>query len=120
MMLLVRWALNTLALFIVVTIFQDHIHYRSIGTLIVAALVLGLLNAIVKPVLKVLTFPITVVTLGLFLLILNGAILELTAFFVPGFTIDSFWWAVAASVVLTIVSWFTNAIGRAADRDDDR
>jgi putative membrane protein len=110
MNLLIRWLLNTLALFLVVTIVPGF-HYRSFGTLVVAALVLGLLNAILRPILFILTLPLTVVTLGLFVLILNGIMLELVAWLVPAFDIDSFGWAVAGAVVLTIISYFTNRIG---------
>src|SRR5687767_15922052 len=89
MNLLLRWLLNTLALFLVVTIVPGF-HYSSFATLAVAALVLGLLNAILKPILFVLTLPLTIVTLGLFLLILNGIMLELVAWLVPGFDIEGF------------------------------
>ena len=89
MNLLLRWLLNTIALFIVVTV-VPHFHYRSIATLAIAALVFGLLNAIVRPILFVLTLPLTIITLGLFLLVLNGIVLELVAWVVPGFRIDSF------------------------------
>ena len=108
--LLIRWLANTVALFIVVTV-VPHFHYASIETLAVAALVLGLLNAVVRPVLFVLTFPLTVVTLGLFLLVLNAIMLELTAMLVPGFGIDGFGWAIIGAVVLTLVSLVTNRIG---------
>ena len=110
MNLLLRWLLNTLALFLVVTIVPGF-HYRSFVTLAIAALVLGLLNAILKPILFILTLPLTIVTLGLFLLVLNGIMLELVAWLVPGFDIDRFIWAMAGAVVLTIVSFFTNRIG---------
>jgi putative membrane protein len=110
MNLLLRWLLNTIALFIVVTV-VPHFHYRSIGTLAVAALVLGLLNAIVRPILFILTLPLTIVTLGLFLVVLNGIVLELVAWVVPGFRIDSFGWAVVGALVLTVISFFTNRIG---------
>ena len=109
--LLIRWLANTLALFIVVTLLPQHFQYRSIVTLAVAALVLGLLNAIVRPILFVLTLPLTIVTLGLFLIVLNAIMLELTAFLVPGFAIDSFFWAIIGAVVLGIVSLITNRIG---------
>ena len=115
MHLIVRWLLNTLALFIVVTLVPGF-HYNSIATLAVAALVLGLLNAIVKPILFVLTLPITVITLGLFLLILNAIMIELTAWLVPGFRIDSFVAAIIGAIVLTIVSWVTSRIGTAEKR----
>lgn len=110
MNLLLRWLLNTLALFLVVTIVPGF-RYTSFATLAIAALVLGLLNAILKPILFILTLPLTIVTLGLFLLVLNGIMLELVAWVVPGFDIDSFGWAVVGAVVLTIVSFFTNRIG---------
>ena len=110
MSLLVRWLINTLALFIVVTV-VPHFHYQSIVTLAVAALVLGLANAIVRPVLFVLTLPLTILTLGLFLLVLNGIVLEVVAWVVPGFRIDSFGWAIVGALVLTVISFFTNRIG---------
>lgn len=103
MHLLFRWLLNTLALFIVVTLVPGF-YYRSVWTLALAALVLGLLNAIVRPVLFVLTFPLTVVTLGLFLLVINGLLLWLVTAIVPGFHVNGFWGAVAGSILISIVS----------------
>ena len=113
--LLIRWLANTVALFIVVTV-VPHFHYRSIVTLAIAAAVLGILNVIVRPILFVLTFPFTLVTFGLFLLVLNGIMLELTSMFVPGFRIDGFGWAVVGAFVLTIVSLVTNRIGASDDK----
>jgi putative membrane protein len=113
--LLIRWVLNTLALFIVVTV-VPHFHYRTIATLFIAAAVLGLLNAIVRPILVFLTLPLTIVTLGLFLIILNALMLELTAWLVPGFRIGSFGWACVGAIVLGLVSLVTNHIGRARER----
>ena len=110
MRLLVRWLVNTLALFVVVNV-VPHFHYRSFATLAVAALVLGLINALIRPVLFVLTLPLTIVTFGLFLLVLNGIVLELAAWLVPGFGIDSFRWAVLGALVLTVISFFTSRIG---------
>jgi putative membrane protein len=112
--LLLRWLLNTLALFVVVTV-VPHFHYRGWISLAIAAAVLGLLNAVVRPVLFVLTFPLTVVTLGLFLLVLNAIMLELTAWLVPGFGIDGFWWAIVGALVLAVVSLVTNRIGRKSE-----
>lgn len=116
MNLLFRWILNTLALFIVVTI-VPHFHYRSIVTLVIAAAILGLLNAVVRPILFFLTLPLTIVTLGLFLIVLNGLMLEITSFFAPGFTIDSFGWAMVGAIVLTLVSMVTNRIGARERRE---
>ncbi len=115
MYLLLRWFLNTLALFVVVKIVPGF-HYGSIVSLAIAALVLGLLNAIVRPILFFLTLPLTIVTLGLFLIVLNAFMLELTAALVPGFLIDDFVAAIIGAVVLAIISWITNRIGQKPER----
>jgi putative membrane protein len=116
MHLILRWALNTLALFVVVTIVPGF-HYRSIVSLAIAALILGLLNAIIRPILVLLTLPLTIVTLGLFLIVLNAVMLELTAFFAPGFRIDDFVAALIGAIVLAIISWVTNQIGRKPEKE---
>jgi len=115
MHLLIRWILNTLALFVVVELVPGF-HYRSIVSLAIAALVLGLLNAIIRPILFVLTLPLTIVTLGLFLIVLNAIMLELTAWLAPGFRIDNFVAALIGAIVLGIISWITNRIGRKPER----
>jgi putative membrane protein len=117
MNLLVRWIVNTLALFVVVTLLSPHLHSRSIVSLAIAAAVLGLLNAILRPVLVVLTLPLTIVTLGVFLIVLNALMLELTAWLVPGFHIQSFSWAFVAAIVLAVISLITNRIGRRDEGD---
>jgi len=119
MSLLIRWLLNTVALFVVVSVVPNF-HYRSWISLAIAALVLGLLNAIVRPILFVLTLPLTVVTLGLFLLVLNAIMLELTAWLVPGLDVDGFGWAIVGALVLTLVSLVTNRIGAAATERRER
>jgi putative membrane protein len=111
MQLLLRWLLNTIALFIVVTVVPGF-SYRTIVTLAIAAAVLGLLNAIVRPILFLLTLPLTIVTLGLFLIVLNAIMLELTDVLVPGFAISHFRWAIIGAIVLGLVSLITNRIGR--------
>lgn len=75
------------------------------ATLLIAAIVLGLVNAIVRPVVFVLTLPLTIVTLGLFLFALNAAMLGLTAALLPGFQIDGFWAALFGAIVVGAVSW---------------
>ena len=113
--LLIRWLANTVALYVVVTIVPGF-HYSSLVTLFAAALVLGLLNAIVKPILFWLTLPLTIITLGLFLIVLNALMLELTASVVSGFDIAGFGWALAGAIVLGIVSLVTNRIGGSTKR----
>jgi putative membrane protein len=77
-------------------------------TLIGAAILLGLVNAVVRPVLVVLTLPFTILTLGLFLLVINAAMLGLVAAMFDGFTIESFWSAVLASLIVSIMGWLAS------------
>jgi putative membrane protein len=116
MHLILRWALNTLALLVVVTVVPGF-HYRSIVSLAIAALILGLFNAVVRPILVLLTLPLTIVTLGLFLIVLNAVMLELTAWLAPGFRIDDFVAALIGAIVLAIISWITNRIGRKPEKE---
>jgi putative membrane protein len=76
---------------------------------LLAGVVLGLVNALVRPVLVILTLPLTVVTLGLFLLVLNGLCLILTAWLVPGFDVDGLGAAVLGALVISVVSWLLTA-----------
>jgi putative membrane protein len=77
----------------------------SPGSLIAAALLLGIINAFVRPILIILTFPITLLTLGLFLLVINGLMIELVSYFLKGFVVDGLWPAILASVVVSPTSW---------------
>lgn len=73
-------------------------------TALVLAVVLGVLNAFIKPIFVVLTFPITVLTLGLFALVLNALFILVAAAIVPGFQVDGFWWALIFSIVLSFIN----------------
>lgn len=79
-------------------------------TLILAALLLGVVNAIVRPIVVLLTLPATLLTLGLFLLVINAAMLGLVAAFLPGFSISSFWAAFLAAILVSLVSWIGAAL----------
>ena len=83
--------------------------FTSTGSLVAAAIILGLVNAFVRPILVVLTFPITVVTLGLFLLVVNAAMIGLTSVFLGGFVVDGLWAGIGAAIVTGIVSWIAGA-----------
>ena len=85
------------------------VDFTSTGSLIAAAIILGLVNAFVRPILVVLTFPITVVTLGLFLLVVNAAMIGLTSVFLGGFVVDGLWAGIGAAIVTGIVSWIAGA-----------
>ena len=94
------------------------VDFNSNGSLIAAALILGLINAVVRPVMVVLTFPITLVTLGLFLLVVNAAMIGLTAMFLEGFAVNGMGAGVGAAIVTGVVSWIAGAfIGGAEKRD---
>ena len=77
----------------------------SINSLLVVAVVLGLVNAFIKPILILLTLPLTIVTLGIFLLILNGLLVLFVDMVVPGFRVESFFSAILFSIVVSIISW---------------
>ncbi|HWL62813.1 MAG TPA: phage holin family protein [Steroidobacteraceae bacterium] len=86
---------------------------QGTGTLLLAALLMGIVNALVKPVAFVLTLPITIVTLGIFLLVLNAAMFALVAWMLPGFSVSGFWAALFGWLIVSIVSWFASSfIGR--------
>ncbi len=103
---LIRWLVTGLAI-VLTSYLLPGVIFESSFALVMAALVLGLLNSIVKPVLILLTLPITVMTLGFFLLIVNAVTLWLTAVIVPGFEVHgtSYIWA---ALLITIFSWLIN------------
>ena len=86
------------------------VHVNNFWTAIVVAVVLGILNAIIKPILLVLTLPINILTLGLFTFIINGIVILLVSSIVPGFKVDGFLWAILFSFVLSIVNGVISAI----------
>ena len=79
--------------------------YDGFGDLLIAALLLGVVNAILRPIFFVLTLPLTVLTLGLFLLVLNAAMIGLVAWMLPGFTVDGFWQGILAAIITGLASW---------------
>lgn len=81
------------------------VHVGGPGGLLAAGLVLGIVNALVRPIIVFFTLPLTVVTLGLFLLVVNGISVSLVAFFIHAVRIDTFWHAILTAVVVSLVSW---------------
>jgi putative membrane protein len=104
MRLLLGWAINAGVLLLLPYIVPA-VYVRSLWVALLVAVVLGLLNAIVRPILFVLTLPITVVTLGLFIFVINGLMFWLTAQLLPGFEVRGFWWAVLAALIFSLISW---------------
>jgi putative membrane protein len=105
---LIRILVNAAAL-AVATRLVPGVTVTGAGPLLVAALVLGIVNAVVRPVLVVLTFPLTLLTLGLFLLVLNALSVWLTSAVVPGFIVATFWSAFLTGLIVSIVSWILTA-----------
>jgi putative membrane protein len=81
------------------------IAFNSTETLIAAALLLGIVNAFVRPIIVILTLPITLLTLGLFLLVINALMILLVAYFLPGFVVAGFWPAIGAAIVVSLTRW---------------
>jgi putative membrane protein len=88
------------------------VHVASFATAVIAAIVLGVVNGFVRPILLIVTLPINLLTLGLFTLVIVGGCVELAAWVVPGFTVDSFWWALAFAAVLWAVNSFLHGLER--------
>ncbi len=101
---LVHWGITSVALAVAAHVVPG-IHVRSLAALLLAAVVLGLVNAIVRPILVVLTLPVTILTLGLFYLVVNGVAFALAAALAPGFAVASFGAAILGALVVGIVSW---------------
>jgi len=81
------------------------VRFSGTGSLLLAAILLGLANAIVRPALTLLTFPLTILTFGLFLLVVNAAMIGLVAVFLGGFAVDGLWAGIGAAIVTGLISW---------------
>ena len=103
MRLLVKWILSALAVWIVAQVVPG-IHVNGPVAALIAALVIGLVNATVGLIVKVITFPLTILTLGLFWFVINAAMLKLAAMFVPGFEVHGFIAALLGALLLSLVS----------------
>lgn len=109
MTLILVWILNAVALLLVAYLLPG-IAVASFGSALIAALVLGLLNMLVKPVLVLLTLPITIVTLGLFLLVLNALLFWFAGSVLKGFQVNGFWWAVIGALLYSVISGLLSSI----------
>jgi putative membrane protein len=109
MSFLVHWLIVAVALWVTTAIVPGVV-VASYQTLALASLVLGLVNALVKPVLLLLTLPLTILTLGLFYFVVNGIAFALAAALVPGFSVASFGTAILGALVVSVVSWAIGAL----------
>ena len=103
-MLIIRLVLNALAVYLTSKLLSAGVTVDSYAAALVVAVVLGLINTFIKPVLNVLTLPVTIMTLGLFTLVLDALMVMLADYFITGFSVASFLWAVLFSLVLSIIS----------------
>ncbi len=110
MHILIQWLINAVAVYATAHILDGGIHIKSFGAAVLVALVLGLVNAVVRPILVFFSIPFIIVTLGLFLLVINAFLLQIAASLVSGFSIDSFGWAMAGSVVISVISWILSSL----------
>jgi putative membrane protein len=101
--LLLHWLISAVSLLIVAYIIPG-IAVRGFGTALIAAVVIGLVNATLGFILKIVTLPLTLLTFGLFLLVINALMLQLASYLVPGFAVSGFWSAFFGAIVLSLVS----------------
>lgn len=107
--ILISWIVTALAILASAYLLPG-VHVTSFVTALVVAVVLGIINAFIKPILLILTLPITILTLGLFAFVINAVVILLAANLVPGFTVDGFWWALIFSIVLSVINSFLNRV----------
>jgi len=109
MRLLVTWLINAAALFALPYLMQS-VRVESFTTALIAALVLGLVNVLIRPLLVLLTLPVTVLTLGLFIFVINALLFWAVASFVGGFQVAGFWSAMGAAILYSLISWALSAL----------
>lgn len=101
---IVNLLVTAVAAFVLGKYIMPGVHIDGFGAALIFALVLGLVNAIVKPILTILTIPVTILTLGIFLLVINALMILLADYFVDGIQVDGFWWALGFSIMLAFLS----------------
>jgi putative membrane protein len=112
---LTRWFVTTLAVFLAAQIVPGISYGDRLGTLLGASLLLGIVNAFVRPVLMLLSLPLILLTMGFFILVVNALMLKLVGGLIPGFRVESFWAAFFGSLVISLVSWALSAFFRGSD-----
>ena len=106
---LLKWFVNIIALFVVIHVVAG-VSVNNMGTVLVAALILGLLNAFIRPFLLIMTLPITIATFGFFTLIINAFMFYLASKFVAGFSVTGFWSAFWAALLFSVISFILNLV----------
>lgn len=111
---LFRWGITTLAVMGASHLISG-ISYSSVGTLFAAALLLGIINALIRPLLLLLSLPFIIITMGFFILVINALLLMFVSAVVPGFHVDGFWSALFAGIVIGFISWLLSCFFRSSD-----
>jgi putative membrane protein len=111
MSIIVNLLLSAIAVVITAYILPG-VHVNTFLTAIVVAVILGIANAIIKPILLILTLPVNILTLGLFTFVVNGLIVLLVSLLVRGFVVDGLLWAILFSIILSIVNWFISSLAK--------
>lgn len=106
MNILLRWVIISLVIMAMAYVFPG-IKANNFFVALVAAIILGLINVIIRPILIILTLPVNILTLGLFTFVINALMVMLAAYLVPGFEVASFWWALLLSLILSVVNSMT-------------
>mgnify|MGYP003384586857 CR=1 FL=1 len=107
--LILVWLINTAALFAVPLLISS-VYVRNLKVALLSALVLGLINTLIRPLLVLLTLPVTIITLGLFILVINGLTFWLSAQIVGGFHVGGFWSAMGGALIFSIISWALSSL----------
>ena len=114
MNLIIRLLVTAVVAFFLTKILSG-VHFDGFSTAIVFAIVLGILNLIVSPVLKILGLPLTIITLGLFSLVINALVILIADYFIDGMNIDGFWWAFIFSIALSVITSLLNGLFTSED-----
>jgi putative membrane protein len=109
MRLLLTWVLNAIALLAVAYLLPS-IHVGGFASALIAALVLGLVNTLIRPLLVLLTLPATLLTLGLFIFVINGLLFWFVGSILQGFTVDGFWDGVLGAILYSVISWALSGV----------
>ena len=109
MRLLLTWLINALAL-LAIKYIMPSITVDSFVTALIVAVVLGFINTLIRPIFVILTLPVTILTLGLFIFVINGLLFWAVGSFVPGFHVDGFWSGVFGAIIYSVISWALSAL----------
>jgi len=111
---ILRWLVTTVAVYVAANLVPG-IHCTSVGALVGASLLLGIINAFVRPVLLLLSMPFIIVTMGMFIFVVNALLLLFVSQMIPAFNVDGFWSAFFGSILISITSWLLSLFFRSSD-----